>query len=51
MSADDDDILEEFGIALSSAREAISLLSELSEHDNLDVQWSCLLYTSDAADE
>ena len=40
MSADDDDILEEFGIALSSAREAISLLSELSEHDNLDVQWS-----------
>lgn len=40
MSADDDGVIEDFRIALSSAREAIRLLSELSEHDDLDVQWS-----------
>lgn len=40
MSADDDSVIDEFRKALSIAGEAISLLSELSEHENLDVQWS-----------
>lgn len=40
MSSDDDDIINEFRKALSSAGEAIRLLSELSEHENLDVAWS-----------
>lgn len=36
----DDDVIAEFQRALSSAGEAIALLKQLSEHEDLDVAWS-----------